>query len=259
MIFRCIRTFSLRYSDKLTSIVPACRGIVQAVQTIQNRRTEISFCWTWFKFGNPSQSNIHNVYNLQIEYVTKFYKVINNLVCNLSFVRQYTLNVTYKRIFLKYKFHFTLVLFFSAYCSKSLLRRDSGIFFRKMSWKKFTQNKKLGTHYIPAKAKCDRQTDRQMDDVQCNPFMALCFVGLPKSTYSYEIRDVTGLCPIKKPQNTNRNFIKAKQQHKNATKSSITQRLRTDLGRSVGVTTATQQLCWLLSLLVQHSYFPQKL
>ena len=30
----------------------------------------------------------------------------------------------------------------------------------------------------------------------------------------------------------------------NATKSSITQRLRTDLGRSVGVTTATQ-LVWL--------------
>ena len=33
----------------------------------------------------------------------------------------------------------------------------------------------------------------------------------------------------------------------NATKSSITQRLRTDLGRSVGVTTATQ-LVWLTGL-----------
>ena len=33
----------------------------------------------------------------------------------------------------------------------------------------------------------------------------------------------------------------------NATKNSITQRLRTDLGRSVGVTTATQ-LVWLTGL-----------
>ena len=45
---------------------------------------------------------------------------------------------------------------------------------------------------------------------------------------------------------TNRNVQRAKWQHKqhNATKSSSTQRLRTDLGRSVGVTTATQ-LVWL--------------
>ena len=33
-------------------------------------------------------------------------------------------------------------------------------------------------------------------------------------------------------------------QHKNATKTSITQRLRTDLGRSVGVTTVIK-LVWL--------------
>ena len=39
-------------------------------------------------------------------------------------------------------------------------------------------------------------------------------------------------------------------------KSSITQRLRTDLGRSVGVPTATQ-LVWLPGLRAQPSHFPQ--
>ena len=43
----------------------------------------------------------------------------------------------------------------------------------------------------------------------------------------------------------------------NATKSSITQRLRTDLGRSVGVTTATQ-LVWLTGLRAQPSHCPQE-
>ena len=43
----------------------------------------------------------------------------------------------------------------------------------------------------------------------------------------------------------------------NATKSSITQRLRTDLGRSVGVTTATQ-LVWLTGLRAQPSHSPQQ-
>ena len=43
---------------------------------------------------------------------------------------------------------------------------------------------------------------------------------------------------------TDRKIQKATWQHKNATKSSITQRLRTDLGRSVEVTKATQ-LVWL--------------
>ena len=39
----------------------------------------------------------------------------------------------------------------------------------------------------------------------------------------------------------------------NATKKSIKQRLRTDLGRSVGVTTATQ-LVWLTGLRAQPSH-----
>ena len=43
----------------------------------------------------------------------------------------------------------------------------------------------------------------------------------------------------------------------NATKSSITQRLRTDLGRSVGVTTATQ-LVWLTWFTAQPSHSPQQ-
>ena len=43
---------------------------------------------------------------------------------------------------------------------------------------------------------------------------------------------------------TNKNVIRAGDNTKNATKSSITQRLRTDLGWSVGVTTATR-LVWL--------------
>ena len=48
-----------------------------------------------------------------------------------------------------------------------------------------------------------------------------------------------------KSQYTNRNVIRAKWQHKQRhKKSSITQRLRTDFGRSVGVTTATQMV-WL--------------
>ena len=38
---------------------------------------------------------------------------------------------------------------------------------------------------------------------------------------------------------THRKIQKAMRQHKNATNTSITQRLRTDFGRSVGVTTAT--------------------
>ena len=41
-------------------------------------------------------------------------------------------------------------------------------------------------------------------------------------------------------------------------KSSFTQRLPTDLGRSVGVTTATQ-LVWLTSLRTQPSHSPQQL
>ena len=44
----------------------------------------------------------------------------------------------------------------------------------------------------------------------------------------------------------------------NTTKSSITQRLQTDLGRSVGVTTATQ-LVWLNRFMsAQPSHSPQK-
>ena len=44
----------------------------------------------------------------------------------------------------------------------------------------------------------------------------------------------------------------------NATKSSFTQRLWTDLGRSVGVTTATQPV-WLTVLQGPHSHSPQQL
>ena len=48
-----------------------------------------------------------------------------------------------------------------------------------------------------------------------------------------------------KSPHTNRNVKRAQWQHKQRhKKSSITQRLRTDLGRSVGVTTVTQ-LVWL--------------
>ena len=45
----------------------------------------------------------------------------------------------------------------------------------------------------------------------------------------------------------NRNVKRASDNTNNATKSSIKQRLRTDLGRSVGVTQATQ-LVWLTGL-----------
>ena len=53
---------------------------------------------------------------------------------------------------------------------------------------------------------------------------------------------------------THRKIQKATWQHKNATKSSITQRLRVDLGRSVGVTTATQ-LVWLSSKVIYLIFF----
>ena len=53
---------------------------------------------------------------------------------------------------------------------------------------------------------------------------------------------------------TSRNVKRARLQH-NAKKSSITQRLRTGLGRSVGVTTATQ-LLWLTGLRAKPSHFP---
>ena len=45
-----------------------------------------------------------------------------------------------------------------------------------------------------------------------------------------------------KSPHTHRKIQIATWQHKNATKTSITQRLRTDLGRSVGVTKAIQQV-----------------
>ena len=55
-------------------------------------------------------------------------------------------------------------------------------------------------------------------------------------------RDLTQSCD-KNPY-THRTIQKATWQHKNATKTLITQLLQTDLGRSVGVTTVTQ-LVWL--------------
>ena len=51
---------------------------------------------------------------------------------------------------------------------------------------------------------------------------------------------------------TSRNVKREKWQHKQRQKSSITQRLRTELGRSVVVTTATQ-LVWLTGVRAQHS------
>ena len=64
------------------------------MQIIQNGRTEFSLPWTWFKFGKHAKNNIHSVYNLQKEYVTKFNNVISKWVCNLSFVRQYKNQMT---------------------------------------------------------------------------------------------------------------------------------------------------------------------
>ena len=57
-----------------------------------------------------------------------------------------------------------------------------------------------------------------------------------------EARDMTQFY-AKNPYN-HRKIQKITWQHKHATKTSITQRLRTDLGHSVRVTTATQ-LVWL--------------
>ena len=56
---------------------------------------------------------------------------------------------------------------------------------------------------------------------------------------------------------TNRNVKRATWQHKDITKNSITQRLRTDLGRSDGVSTVIQ-LEWLTGLRAQPSQFEKQ-
>ena len=56
---------------------------------------------------------------------------------------------------------------------------------------------------------------------------------------------------------TNRNVKRAKWQQNNVKKSSIKQQLRTDLGRSVGVTTTTQ-LVWLTWFTGPPSHSPQQ-
>ena len=76
------------------------------------------------------------------------------------------------------------------------------------------------------------------------------FVRRPSETtpYGLKVIDLGVIWNVSERQekrlNIVKEFKKAKWQHKIATKRSITQRLRTDLGRSVGVTTATQ-LVWL--------------
>ena len=70
-------------------------------------------------------------------------------------------------------------------------------------------------------------------------------------------RDLTQSCD-KNPY-THRTIQKATWQHKNATKTLITQLLLTDLGRSVGVKAVTQ-LVWLNQFMsAQPSHSPQKL
>ena len=87
MIFRCIRSFSLHLNGNLSFILLERRRIVQVVQTNQNGCTEVLVAEFDLNLASPTQINIHNVYNLLKEYVTKCYKVINKLICNLSFVR----------------------------------------------------------------------------------------------------------------------------------------------------------------------------
>ena len=75
------------------------------------------------------------------------------------------------------------------------------------------------------------------------------FIGLREKgrdlTQSYDKKPYTSMS---KGQSDNTN---------NSTKSSIPQLLRTDLGRSFGVTTTTQ-LVWLTGLRAQHSHSPQQ-
>ena len=69
-------------------------------------------------------------------------------------------------------------------------------------------------------------------------------------------RDLTQSCD--KSPNTHRKIQNAMWQHKNATKTLITQRLQTNLGRSVGVTAVTP-LIWLNQFTsAQPSHSPQK-
>ena len=39
-----------------------------------------------------------------------------------------------------------------------------------------------GTQVVPAKAKRDRRRDRQIDDGQSDPYVALCFAGTTKTS-----------------------------------------------------------------------------
>ena len=54
--------------------------------------------------------------------------------------------------------------------------------------------------------------------------------------FSYKEKKHTAICPMTKPP-LQTEISKTKGQHKTPPKTSITQRLRTDLGRLVGVTT----------------------
>ena len=79
-----------------------------------------------------------------------------------------------------------------------------------------------------------------------------------KATVSYkEKEEEIWLRPVKKAYTPAEMSKGQSDNTNNATKSSITQRLRTDLGRSVGVATVTQPV-WLTGLRAQPSHFPQQ-
>ena len=89
VFFCCFRRFSFSHADYLTFIVPKHWSIVQVVTTIQTDVPTFGTAGFGSNSANPSKNNIHNVKNFPEEYVVKLYKIINKLLCNLSFVYFY--------------------------------------------------------------------------------------------------------------------------------------------------------------------------
>ena len=92
MFFHWFRTFCLHHNDYFASSVYKIWDITQVVQTIKTDVPKFRFTTLGSNLANLLYpKNIHIVYNMQKEYryVIQFYKIINNLFRNLSFVRQY--------------------------------------------------------------------------------------------------------------------------------------------------------------------------
>ena len=99
----------------------------------------------------------------------------------------------------------------------------------------------------------NKQVMERASIILLTPFQLKYIIKYVSTTTREKGRDQT---PVTKTPTPTEQSKKATWQHKNATKPLITQLLRTDLGRSVGVTAVTQ-LVWL-NQSNQPSHSPQK-